>query len=81
MQTYTKLKSFQFGKFFNPKVKICPDLELEWDNKFKLLGLNIDNNLQNIDNHFETVHARTLSTTGIQEDYHWKEESPSQNDF
>ena len=30
---------------------------------FKLLGFNIDNNLQNIDDNFESVDARTLSLT------------------
>ena len=56
-----KTKFIPIGKFFNPKVKICPDLDLEWDNRFKLLGINFDNNLQNIDENIETVHARTQS--------------------
>ena len=56
-----KTKVIPIGKFFNPKSKICPDLKMEWDNKFKLLGFNIENNLQNLDENFEIVHSRTLS--------------------
>ena len=56
-----KTNVIPIGKLFNPKTKICPDLEMEWDNNFKLLGFIIDNNLQNIDENFECFHARTLS--------------------
>ena len=50
-----------YWQIFQSKTKICPDLELEWDNRFKLLGINVNNNIQNIDEDIETVHARTQS--------------------
>jgi hypothetical protein len=56
-----KTKVIPIGAHFNPKVRICADLNMEWDNKFKLLGFNIDNKLKDIDGNFNAAHARTLS--------------------
>ena len=40
-----KINVIPFGKFYNPGNKICHDLELNWTDNFKLLGLEIDNKL------------------------------------
>ena len=42
-----KTNVIPFGKFFNPANKICHDLKLNWTDNFKLLGLEIDNKLEN----------------------------------
>ena len=49
------------GNLFDPKIKICPELTLAWDRRFKLLGIHFDNRLQHIDENFDMVHSRTLS--------------------
>ena len=49
------------GKFFNPGTKICPELPLKWKSDFTLLGLNIDNKLNEMQENFERVHIRTCT--------------------
>ena len=41
-----KTNFIPFGKFFNPGNKICHDLEVNWTDSFKLLGLDIDYKLE-----------------------------------
>ena len=43
---FDKTNVIPFGKFFNPGNKICPDLEVNWTDNFKLLGMDIDNTLE-----------------------------------
>ena len=50
-----------FGQNFNVKDKIFPTLPLEWENFFKLLGIDIDSKLQTLDYNFERVHGKTKS--------------------
>ena len=40
------------GKFFNPGITICPELPLKWKANFTLLGLNIDNKLNKLQENF-----------------------------
>ena len=48
-----------FGKFFIPGNKIYHDLEVNWTNNFKLLGLEIDNKLELMGQNFEKTHTKT----------------------
>ena len=56
-----KTKVIPIGMHLNPKARICTDLDMEWDDNFKLLGFNIGNNLKNIDENFDLAHTKTLS--------------------
>ena len=38
--------------------KICPDLDVNWVDKFKLLGFDIDNKLQQLNINFEKALAK-----------------------
>ena len=46
------------GKFFNPGNKICPELEVNWTDNFKLLGIDIDNKLECLGQNFEKAHTK-----------------------
>ena len=46
------------GKFFNPGNKICPELELNWTDNFKLLGLDIDNKLEKLGLIYDKAHVK-----------------------
>ena len=39
-------------------IKICPDINLEWGNDFKLLGFYIDNKLQNLKQNLGNINSR-----------------------
>ena len=41
----SKTKAIWFGSGATNQYHICPDLTLDWDNKFKLLGIDFHNNL------------------------------------
>ena len=41
------------GKQSNKNDQICKDLKMVWDDKFTILGFDIDNKLQNLDSNFE----------------------------
>ena len=56
-----KTKVIPFVANFDPKDKICPDLPLKWKKSFTLLGIDIDNKLQDIDSNFERIHTKTKS--------------------
>ena len=51
-------KTNPFGKFFNPGNKICHDLEVNWTDSFKLLGLDIDNKLELMGQNFIKAHVK-----------------------
>ena len=48
----TKTKAIWFGEGHNNTENLCPELRLDWDKSFKLLGINFDNNLENMDDNF-----------------------------
>ena len=48
----SKTKAIWFGKKYNCNQKLCQDLKLDWDTKFRLLGVDFDNNLDNMDSNF-----------------------------
>ena len=45
--SYSKTKALWFGSKNGSEEILCPDLGLKWDNKFKLLGIEFDSNLDN----------------------------------
>ena len=48
-----KTKAVWFGTKWNSNIILCPDLTLVWDREFTLLGIDFDNNLENMDNNFK----------------------------
>ena len=50
----SKTKAIWFGKGSSNTNNLCPDLKLDWDFKFRLLGVDFHNNLENMDSNFET---------------------------
>ena len=53
-----KTNVIPYGKYFNPGNKICPDLEVNWTENFKLLGIEMDNKWDKI----LTRHIQKLET-------------------
>ena len=56
-----KTKVVPFGNNFNIKDKLCQNLPFEWENNFTLLGIEVDNRLEDLDCNFNIVHSRTPS--------------------
>ena len=56
-----KTKVIPFGDNFNIKDKIGNHLPLEWEKEFTLLGIEIDNRLEQLDHNFDRVHSKILS--------------------
>ena len=48
----SKTKAVWFGQNWNSDEKLCPDLQLKWVKNFKLLGINFNNNLNDIEQNF-----------------------------
>ena len=48
-----KTSAVWFGKNHDSNIKLCPELGLKWSKTFTLLGLNFDNNLENMESNFE----------------------------
>ena len=46
------------GQNSNVKDKICTELNLEWNNKFKLLGFDLDSTLSSLDDNFNKCMTR-----------------------
>ena len=44
---------------------ICPELELKWKTEFKLLGLTMDVNLENLEQNFRTAWEEITKSVGI----------------
>ena len=49
----SKTKAIWFGKGHSNSLNLCTDLKLDWDNKFRLLGIDFQNNLENMEINFE----------------------------
>ena len=49
----TKTKAIWFGKAAEYTHRLCPDIPLIWDNKFRLLGIDFDNTLSNMERNFD----------------------------
>ena len=50
----TKTKAIWFGAGWNSKENLCPDLKLDWDTEFRLLGIDFDSSLTKMDRNLET---------------------------
>ena len=50
----TKCKAVWFGKRRFDKTKLCSELKIVWCNKFRLLGIDFDADLSEMDTNFET---------------------------
>ena len=48
----SKTKAIWFGEGSSYTHKLCPDLTLDWDTKFRLLGIDFTNNLEGMENNF-----------------------------
>ena len=48
----SKTKAVWFGQQHNNPQKLCPDIPLDWDNKFRLLGVDFFNNLEGMECNF-----------------------------
>ena len=49
----SKTKAIWFGKDCNKNNNLCPDLDLDWDCNFTLLGIDFNNNLENMEQNFD----------------------------
>ena len=49
----SKTKAVWIGSKCESNEVLCPDLTLEWDTEFDLLGIHFDNKLETMDNNFE----------------------------
>ena len=63
-----KTNVIPIGKFFNPGKKICHELEVNWTDSFKLLGLEIDNKLELMGQNFDKEHIKAQNII-----FDWKE--------
>ena len=48
----SKTKAVWFGAGHNNQYKLCPDLTLDWDKQFRLLGVDFTNNLEGMEVNF-----------------------------
>ena len=48
----SKTKAVWFGSGFNSNQKLCPDLQLKWCKNFTLLGIDFNNNLDEMEKNF-----------------------------
>ena len=49
----TKTKAIWFGAGWNSTEQLCPDLKLDWDTDFRLLGIDFDSGLMKMDKNLE----------------------------
>ena len=49
-----KTKAIWFGVGYNNAEKLCPDLNLDWDTEFRLLGLVFDGNISKMDRNIDS---------------------------
>ena len=49
----TKTKAIWFGKGFSIDQRLCSDLTLDWDTQFRLLGIDFDGSLDNMECNFD----------------------------
>ena len=50
----SKTKAIWFGQGHQNNFKLCPDLVLDWDTKFTLLGIDFTNNLEGMESNFKS---------------------------
>ena len=50
----SKTKAIWFGTGYNKTEVLCPDLKLDWDTDFRLLGVDFDGNLEKMDRNIDT---------------------------
>ena len=50
----SKTKAIWFGSAWSCTEKLCPDLKLDWDTDFRLLGIDFDNNLTKMDRNLDS---------------------------
>ena len=48
----SKTKAIWFGKNYMCDYKLCPEIDLIWDKKFTLLGIDFHNNLEKMEDNF-----------------------------
>ena len=53
-----KINIIPFGKNFNPGNNICQDLEVNWTDNFKFLGIEIDNKLELLGQNYDMAHTK-----------------------
>ena len=49
----SKTKAIWFGSGLENQINLCPDLQLDWSSSFTLLGIDFENNLENMSNNFD----------------------------
>ena len=49
----SKTKAIWFGSAWANTTELCPDLKLDWDTDFRLLGIDFDNNLAKMDRNLD----------------------------
>ena len=54
----SKTKAIWIGAGCNFSHRLCPELQLQWDSEFRLLGIDFDNSLQSMDRNFEVKHKQ-----------------------
>ena len=50
----SKTKAVWFGEGYKNTHKLCPDRILDWDNKFRLLGIDFVNSLEGMENNYNS---------------------------
>ena len=60
-----KTNIIPFGKYFNPGNNICQELEVNWTDSFKLLGLEIDNKLELMGQNFDKGHVKAQNIISV----------------
>ena len=50
----SKTKAIWFGSGSKNTHQLCPHLKLDWDTKFRLLGIDFDNNLENMESNYDS---------------------------
>lgn len=68
-----KTQCIVFGKIPRGNYKICPDLNLRWEQDFKLLGVNLNGTLSNIDENFS---LKMNEIRGVIKTWHYRFISP-----
>ena len=58
------------GKNFDINDKLCPDLVLNWDNKFTILNFEIDSKLETLNDNFVNIHKKVDKLRTLWQCYH-----------
>ena len=65
-----KTNVIPIGKHSNKHDQICKDLNMNWDNTFTILGFEIDNKLEKLDNNFSKVKEKIKALIRKWKPYH-----------